>query len=171
MFKCHFGEQAARIITIEGRSIYCMYRTGSAADIMLTKRWNEGKWKRRETRGGKTMVKGRGRKEETGGRKKQEGRRTEKRRGDSGKRNGRGQDGKEERKKEEDDRAKEGVEKGRQTEAVGEGSRRRSIRCSFLLWKSLQNGVHLLRNGRQRKLKLVLQGRQRREGKERKRMF
>ena len=38
--------------------------------------------------------------------------------------------------------------------------RRRSIRrrCSFLLWKSFQNGVHLLRNGRQRKLKLVLRG-------------
>lgn len=41
-----------------------------------------------------------------------------------------------------------------------ERRRRRSIRrrCSFLLWKSFQNGVHLLRNGRQRKLKLVLRG-------------
>lgn len=42
----------------------------------------------------------------------------------------------------------------------GRRRRRRSIRrrCSFLLWKSFQNGVHLLRNGRQRKLKLVLRG-------------
>lgn len=65
---------------------------------------------------------------------------------------------KEEKTEGENDRTKEDMEKGRQIEAVGEGSRRRSVRCSFLLWKSFQNGVHLLRNGRQRKLKLVLQG-------------
>ena len=38
--------------------------------------------------------------------------------------------------------------------------------CSFLLWKSFQNGVHLLRNGRQRKLKLILQEQKEREKKE-----
>lgn len=36
--------------------------------------------------------------------------------------------------------------------------RRRSIGRSFLLRKSFQNGIHLLGNSSQRKLKLVLQG-------------
>lgn len=58
---------------------------------------------------------------------------------------------------EENERRKEDMEANR-----GDGKkkrrRRRSVRCSFLLWKSFQNGVHLLRNGSQRKLKLVLQG-------------
>lgn len=57
----------------------------------------------------------------------------------------------------ENERRKEDMEANR-----GDGKkkrrRRRSVRCSFLLWKSFQNGVHLLRNGSQRKLKLVLQG-------------
>lgn len=37
---------------------------------------------------------------------------------------------------------------------------RKSVRrrCSFLLRKSFQYGVHLFCNGRQRKLKLILQG-------------
>lgn len=52
----------------------------------------------------------------------------------------------------------------------GDGRRRRSIRrrCSFLLWESFQDGVHLLRDGRQRKLKLVLQGDKEREKETRK---
>lgn len=42
-------------------------------------------------------------------------------------------------------------------------SREEVPRRSFLLGESLQDGVHLLRNGRQRKLKLVLQREERRE--------
>lgn len=44
--------------------------------------------------------------------------------------------------------------------------RRRSVRrrtSSVLLRKSLQDGVHLLRNGRQRKLKLILQAEKQRD--------
>lgn len=51
MFKCHFGEQAARIITIEGRSIY-------------VQDWFNGFLTQCSRRGG---TRGRGRKEETGG--------------------------------------------------------------------------------------------------------
>lgn len=59
------------------------------------------------------------------------------------------------------ERRKEGMETGRQID--GRWEKEETIRCSFLLWKSFQNGVHLLRNGRQRELKLVLQGDKERE--------
>lgn len=45
----------------------------------------------------------------------------------------------------------------------GDTEREEVHRRSFLLRKSFQDGVHLLRNGRQSKLKLLLQRDERRE--------